>query len=82
MDGTGIVAAIKTALEDYASFDSEEVSDGVFAALDTLDTDLTEAGYTQSSKADNATAALENAMNDADQQHEDEEEEEKAEKEG
>lgn len=61
-----ILKKIKTAITDYAEFENTGVSDAVNAAIARLEADLDAAGYEQSSKSDEAEAALEAAMNEAD----------------
>jgi len=61
-----ILKKIKTAIADYAEFNSTEVSDAVSEAFNRLEADLDAAGYEQSSKSDEAEQALDAAMNEAD----------------
>lgn len=70
---TNIIKSIRTAIDDYAEFPTEDLQEAVLNALGDLDTDLTESGYQQSSRADAAAAAIENAMNEADAVVKDEE---------
>lgn len=74
MPPSGIVQSIKTALEDYASFDSDEVEAAVLEGLKALDADLTENGYQQSTATDAAAVKIEDAMNAADNAEKDVEE--------
>lgn len=62
----GIVAVLKTAIQDYAEFPTEDLNEAVIAGLHALDTDLTENGYVQSERAEVAAAKIEEQMNDAD----------------
>ncbi len=75
MPPSGIVQSIRTALEDYASFDSDAVNDAVLDGLKALDADLTENGYQQSSATDAAAVKIEDAMNEADNAEKDTDEE-------
>jgi hypothetical protein len=65
-ESRGIVATLTTAIDDYAEFPTDELKEAVTAALRALDTDLTENGYQQSERADNAAARIEAEMNEAD----------------
>jgi len=75
MPPSGIVQSIKTALEDYASFDSDGVETAVLDALKALDADLTENGYQQSTATDAAAVKIEDAMNEADNTEKEEKDE-------
>lgn len=72
-EARGIVATIKTAIQDYAEFPTEDLHEAVLGALAALDTDLTENGYQQSERAEGAAAKVEETMNDADSVTKDEE---------
>lgn len=71
----GIVATIRRAIVNYGSFTHEDVEQTVLAALNDLDADIEEVGMAQSSRADAAVAALEEAMSTADEAREEAERE-------
>lgn len=61
-----IVNTLRTAIDDYADFPTDELRSAVIDALAALDSDLTESGYQQSSRADAVAQRVEEQMNEAD----------------
>lgn len=70
VDKASIFKKVRIAIKDYAEFTNEEVEAAVEKAFDVIESDMDTGGYEQSTKVDAAEAALEAAMNEADEQAE------------